>query len=106
MMTGTRAIELDFETADALEEAAQSRGQTLVQFLRGLAEADAMPPPDLQSMREYALGPWSPQALAEDVRVAEAFDRTGEGVAFEDVSAWMQSWGTANELPVPRPRKL
>ena len=101
----TRAIELDVKTADALEEAALSRGQTLAQFLQGLSEADASLPADFQLLRDQACGPWSPQALAEDARDAENFDRTGEAMAFEDVDAWMRSWGTPEELPMPKPRK-
>jgi predicted transcriptional regulator len=38
-------------------------------------------------------------AIARE-RLAE-FDRTGEYIADEDVDAWLKSWGTANELPMP-----
>jgi hypothetical protein len=57
-------------------------------------------------MRSDGEGPWSPEVLAEDRRRLAEFERTREGVPWEDVKAWMLSWGTANELPPPKPRKL
>ncbi len=63
-------------------------------------------PDELEQLRSSGKGPWSPEALAEDARAAEAFERTGEGIPFEEVTAWMKSWGSPNELPVPKSRKL
>lgn len=51
-------------------------------------------------------GPWSPESLAEDARRLAEFERTRMGVPWEEVRAWMQTWGTPDELPVPKPRKL
>ncbi len=42
----------------------------------------------------------------EDLRRLEIFERSREAVALEDVKAWVRSWGTANELPVPTARKI
>jgi hypothetical protein len=28
------------------------------------------------------------------------------GVPWSEVRAWMETWGTADELPAPKPRKL
>lgn len=50
--------------------------------------------------------PWSPESSAEDARRLAEFERTRMGVPWEEVKAWMESWGTANELPPPKPRKL
>jgi hypothetical protein len=50
--------------------------------------------------------PWTAEALAEDARRLEEFERTREGVPWDEVRAWMQSWGTGRELPPPKPRKL
>ena len=36
----------------------------------------------------------------------EEFDRTGLAVPGDEVDAWIDSWGTANELPRPQPRKV
>ena len=51
-------------------------------------------------------GPWSPESLEEDTRRLAEFGRTRMGVPWEEVKAWMQGWGTPNELPVPKLRKL
>jgi hypothetical protein len=44
--------------------------------------------------------------LEEDLRRLSEFERTGVGVLWEDAKAWVDSWGTAKELPTPTPRKL
>jgi predicted transcriptional regulator len=105
-MAKSRTIEIDSETAEALEGVAQTRGQTLTQFLHDLSGIEAPLPSHLDALREQGRGPWSPQALAEDARAAADFERTGEGIPFDDVVAWMESWGTTRELPPPQPRKL
>jgi hypothetical protein len=51
-------------------------------------------------------GPWAPAVLAEDARRLADFRRAREAVPWEDVKAWMQSWGTAAELSGAKPRKL
>jgi hypothetical protein len=100
-------VEIDSKTADLLESEARARGQTLVEFLRSLAAAEFVPlPGDIEEMREHGRGPWSLQALAEDSRAMAAFEETGEGYALDEITAWMESWGTADELPTPRPRKF
>jgi hypothetical protein len=50
--------------------------------------------------------PWSPESLAEDARRLREFQRTRVGVPWDELKAWIESWGTANELPSPKPRKL
>jgi hypothetical protein len=50
--------------------------------------------------------PWSPESLAEDARRLAEFERTRMGIPWDEVKAWMESWGTANELPPPKARKL
>jgi len=105
MAPKTRQIEVDVATADALEDQARARGISLNEFLVELA-ATADWPEDIEAMRREGRGPWSPEALEEDVRRAKEFERTREGVPFEEVEAWMESWGTENELPSPKVRKL
>ena len=57
-------------------------------------------------MRRAVRGPWAPEVLAEDARRLAASERAGEGVPWDEVKTWMQSWGTGEELPPPKPRKL
>ena len=51
-------------------------------------------------------GPWSPEALEEDARRLAEFERTRVAVSWDEVKAWMQTWGAPNELPRPKPRKV
>jgi hypothetical protein len=44
--------------------------------------------------------------LAETARRYDEFRRTRMGVSWEEVKAWVECWGTPNELPPPKPRKL
>ena len=104
MTTKRRKIEVDAKTADVLEARAAARGQTVSELIADLVSDESSP--DLESMRAAGCGPWSPEILAEDARRFADFQRTHEGVPWEDVKAWMKSWGTSNELPPPKPRKL
>jgi hypothetical protein len=105
MTTKSRTIEIDEQTATILEARASARGMSVAELLADLAGAEAGLPPDLQAMRDAGDGPWAPDVLAEDARRLADFRRTREAVPWEDVKAWMQSWGTATELPAPKPRK-
>ncbi len=105
-MTKTRKIEVDAWTADVLEARAQERGISVSDLLADFVDAEDALPADLQKMRDEGRGPWSPEVLAEDARRLEEFQRTGMGVPLEDIEAWVKSWGTANELPMPKPRKI
>ena len=106
MNVKVRTIEVEAETADVLEARAAARGMTLSELLADLAGASEVLSPALQAMSAAGEGPWSPEVLAEDARHLAEFERTREGVPWGEVKAWMQSWGTPNELPAPRPRKL
>ncbi|AMN40840.1 hypothetical protein [Rhodoplanes sp. Z2-YC6860] len=99
-------IEVDTQTAELLEARAAARGMSVADLLADLAAADIPLAPWLEAMREKGEGPWSPEVLAEDTRRLAEFNRTRVGLPWDEVKAWMQSWGTANELPVPKPRKL
>lgn len=106
MTTRVRQIDVDAETADALEARAASRGMTVTELLADLVGMQSDLPDDLEAMRAAGRGPWAPEVLAEDARRLAEYKRTGEGVPWEEVRAWMQSWGTDHELPRPKPRKL
>ena len=99
-------IEVDEATALVLEARAAARGMTVAQLVADLAGTEEALPAGVQALREAGDGPWAPEILAEDVRRLADFRRTREAVPWEDVKAWMESWGTPGELPVPTPRKL
>jgi predicted transcriptional regulator len=44
--------------------------------------------------------------ISEDRRRLDEFKRTGLAVPLDDVKAWVASWGIADELPRPQPRKI
>jgi hypothetical protein len=100
-----RKIEVDAATADVLEARARARGMSVSELIADLIGAEALPPA-METMRAAGRGPWAPEILAEDARRLAEFQRTREGVPWEEVKTWIQSWGTANELPPPKPRKL
>jgi hypothetical protein len=101
-----RQIEVDADTAKALEAQAAARGISVQELLADLAGATHDMPADLEALRAAGRGPWAPEILAEDARRLAEFNRTGEGVPWDEVRVWMQSWGTSHELPPPKPRKL
>jgi predicted transcriptional regulator len=91
-MTKTRVtLDLDSEDDTRLQQLAERRGQEKSRVISdALALLDTQEEPDIE----------------EDVRRLEAFDRDQLGVPLEEVKAWVRSWGTANELPPPVPRKV
>lgn len=102
----TETIEVDVATARALETRAAELGVSVSELIADLAGAGAAIPRDLEDMRRMGRGPWSPNVLAEDARRYEAFEQGGDGVPWDEVRAWIRSWGTAQELPKPKTRKL
>jgi predicted transcriptional regulator len=94
MATVRRTLELDTETDARLCALADARGQepsVIVSDALALLDS-ATDESDLE--------------IEEDLRRLHEFERTGEGVPLEDVKMWVRSWGTANELPPPKPRKI
>jgi predicted transcriptional regulator len=89
-----RTLEIDADTDTRLREMATERGQDVAAVL---AEAVAL----LDSVVDLA-GP----DIAEDRRRYDDFKRTRLAVPLDDVKAWVASWGSANELPRPQPRKV
>jgi hypothetical protein len=101
-----RTIEIDARTADLLEARAAARGLSVSELLADLAAGNELLPADLEADRAANRGAWAPDVLAEDARRLAEFRRTREGVPWHEIEAWMKSWGTAQELPTPQPRKL
>ena len=106
MNVKARTIEVDAQTADLLEARATARGMRVSDFPADLACNEEVLPAELAEMRSNSEGPWSSEALEEDARRLAEFERTRIGVPWDEVKAWMESWGTANELPPPKPRRL
>jgi predicted transcriptional regulator len=106
MAAKTCTIEVDEATAEVLEARAAARGMSISELLADLAGAREALPAALQALRDAGDGPWAPNILAEDARRLAEFRRTRAAVPWDDVKAWMETWGTPNELPAPKPRRL
>ena len=89
-----RTLDIDADTDTRLRQMADERGQNIAAVL---AEAVAL----LDSVVDIG-GP----DVAEDRQRLGAFERTRTAVPLDDVKAWVASWGSANELPRPAPRKF
>ena len=57
-------------------------------------------PPETEEERRARLA-WE----AEAIEAAERSFAEDGGIPFEEVAAWLESLGTPNELPRPKPRK-
>jgi predicted transcriptional regulator len=90
----SRTFEIDADTDARLREMATKRGQEVAAVL---AEAVAL----LDSVVDIE-GP----DIAEDRRRYDEYKRTGLAVPLDEVKAWVASWGSADELPRPQPRKV
>jgi len=101
-----RTIEVDAKTADLLEARAPGRGMSVSELLADIAANEEALPAEFAEMRAKGEGPWSPEALEEDARRLAEFERTRMGVPWDEVKAWIESWGTPNELARPKPRRL
>lgn len=101
-----RMIEVTAATAKALEARAEELGTSVSELVAELVILDEPLPKAVEEMRRLGRGPWAPSVLAEDARRYAEFKRTRKAIPWEEVRSWMQSWGTAEELPKPKPRKL
>jgi len=89
-----RTFELDPETDARLQAIAAARGQDMAAVV-----ADAVALLD-------AVVPFEGPVIEEDIRRLREFEHTGEGIPLDEIKAWVESWGTDNELPRPKPRKV
>jgi predicted transcriptional regulator len=90
----SRTLEIDADTDARLREMATERGQEVAAVL---AEAVAL----LDSVVDLE-GP----DIEEDRRRLDEFERTRLAIPLDEVKAWVASWGSPDELPRPRPRKI
>jgi predicted transcriptional regulator len=89
-----RILDLDPQTNSRLDTLAAERGQDPAAVI-----ADAV------ELLDTILDIKGPD-IEEDVRRVRHFERTREAVPFEEVMAWVETWGTPDELPPPEPRKI
>lgn len=89
-----RTLDIDAATDARLRELAAERGQDEAAIL---AEAVAL----LDSVIDIG----NPD-IAEDRRRLAEFRRTREAVPLHAVKAWVESWGSDNELPRPQPQRI
>jgi predicted transcriptional regulator len=89
-----RTLDIDAATDERLREIAAERGQDISAVL---AEAVAL----LDSVVDIG-GP----DIEEDRQRLREFERTRLGIPLHEVKAWVESWGTGNELPPPKARRI
>jgi predicted transcriptional regulator len=94
MATVRRTLDLDPETDARLNALAAEKGQD-----EAAVVADAV------VLLDSVISIEGPD-IEEDLRRLREFERTGEAVPWEDVKAWVESWGSSSELPRPHPRKV
>ena len=95
MNVGRRTLELDSGTDARLREMAGERGAGVSAVLAVMAVAL------LDSVVDIA----APD-IGEDRRRLAEFERGRLAVPLADVRAWVESWGTGDELPKPTPKPI
>ena len=100
MADGEMILTLDPETSRMLQDAADAAGLPPADFVAQMVAEAHLDIPD-----EVAAGIVDPDP-AIDRAILDEMQRTSMGVPLEEVEAWMKSWFTDNELPVPKARKL
>ena len=102
MADGEITLKLDEETARRLREEAETRGLT-PEALGAQLIAEDLSDLDVQlpGVHDADL-----PGVEEDLRILEEFDRTREGVPWEEVREWMKTWGGPERVPPPKVRKL
>lgn len=88
-----RTLDIDAETDSRLRELAVERGMDVSAIL---AEAVAL----LDSVIDIS----SPD-IEEDRRRLQQFRQTREAIPLHQIKAWVESWGTDDELPRPRTQR-
>ncbi len=88
-MSTTLTVRIPDELAEKISKIAASTRRTK-SFVAG------------EAMRSYVDHELS---IIEDIEAGLADIKAGRVIPHEDVMRWLESWGTANELPAPRYRK-
>ncbi len=83
------SVKLDFDIRTRIERLSEARSRTTHWMMR-------------EAIRQYVEREEKREAFRKDTLEAwETFQMTGLHAAAEAVDAWLASWGTDNELPVP-----
>lgn len=91
MADGSHTIEIDAALADVLRAEAKAAGVSFEAYVHEVLISGVAWGPDEQVDPDPAI----------DERIAREMEETGEYYDFEDVAAWMSSWGS--DKPVPKP---
>lgn len=85
--TSTFSIRVENKTKNRLEKLAETTGRSRA-FLAA------------QAIDEYlAVNEWQVEGIKKAIASLDA----GKGIPHEKVKAWVESWGTKNEKPMPLP---
>jgi predicted transcriptional regulator len=104
MADGELTLKLDQALEQRLREMAADEGVTSEELaVQIIAEQLSNRRPGLS---EDVTTGWIGPDLEADRAALDEFQRTRMGVPWEEVEAWMMSWGTDNPLPKPQVRKL
>jgi predicted transcriptional regulator len=93
MADGALTIEIDEPLAERLASAAASKGVAVETFVRDALASHL----DQDWVWNDDPDPAVDEAIAQEAK------RTGDLVPANEVVAWMRSWFTPNELPLPVP---
>jgi hypothetical protein len=102
MADGEIILKLDNDTARRLREEAEIRGLTPEELGAQLIADDLL----FSDIDFPGVDASDLPGVEEDLQAVEEFDRTREGVPWEEVSAWIKTWGGAERIPPPKVRKL
>jgi predicted transcriptional regulator len=104
MMDGKLTLKLTEDLEQRLRDMAADEGVTPEELAaRIIAEQLAK---RLSGFSEDITTGWVGPDLEADRAALDEFQRTRMGVPWEEVEAWMMSWGTERPLPRPQVRKL
>lgn len=83
------SIKLDLETRARIDDLAAARRRTVHWVMREAIEQYVNREEKRDALRQETLASW------------DEFQATGLHADAADVSSWLSSWGTENELPAP-----
>jgi predicted transcriptional regulator len=86
MADGGLTLKIDEELAERLKVAAEAAGESVDDYARHALEAFAEAPADWEEID----------------RIAEETVAKGDGIPWEEVKAWMQSWDGKTRVPFRR----
>lgn len=83
------SLKIDAQTKDRIKRLAQSRQRSAHWVMHQAIEQYVDREEKRDAFREQALQAW------------QSYQETGLHVSGEEVSAWLESWGSDDELPAP-----